>query len=86
MCDLIESKKPAGLLAFLDEECLLGKGTDLTFLEKCDHNLKAHAHFERAKEKGKPDDSFIVKHYVRRRDCEGQGRGRGGGRARNGSL
>jgi myosin-1 len=64
VCDLIESKKPAGLIAFLDEECLLGKGTDMTFLEKCESNLKSHPHFERVKEKGKPDDSFVVKHYA----------------------
>jgi len=64
VCDLIESKKPAGIIAFLDEECLLGKGTDLTFLEKIEQNLKGHKHFERPREKGKQADDFIVKHYA----------------------
>ena len=64
VCDLIESKKPAGIIAFLDEECLLGKGSDLTFLDKLEHNLKSHAHFERTKGVGKPADSFVIKHYA----------------------
>ena len=35
--DLIEMRKPIpGLLALLDEECKLSKGTDLTYLSKCD--------------------------------------------------
>ena len=61
VCDLIESNKPAGILAFLNEECLLGKGTDLTFLEKLETNLKSHPHFERPKEKTKTSEDFVVK-------------------------
>ena len=64
VCDLIESRKPAGVIAFLDEECLLGKGTDQSFLDKIEANLKSHAHFDRPREKGKAADSFTVKHYA----------------------
>lgn len=76
VCDLIESKKPAGIIAFLDEECLLGKGTDETFLNKLETNLKTHKHFSRAAlERGKAGQAassssaaaaneFIIAHYA----------------------
>jgi hypothetical protein len=42
----------------LDEECLLGKGSDATFLEKLEQNLKQNQYFERPREKGKQADDF----------------------------
>lgn len=54
----------AGILAYLDEECLLGQGTDSTFLDKLESNLKSHPHFERTKEKSKTHEQFVVKHYA----------------------
>jgi len=48
----------AGVIAFLDEECLLGKGSDATFLEKLEQNLKQNQYFERPREKGKQADDF----------------------------
>lgn len=64
VCDLIESKKPAGIIAFLDEECLLGKGSDSSLLEKLGVNLNSHPHFERVRAKGKASDEFVIKHYA----------------------
>lgn len=31
ICDLIEGR-PSGIISYLDEECLLGKATDITFV------------------------------------------------------
>ena len=64
VCDLIE-KRPRGLMAFLDEDCLLGRGTDATFMEKITNNFKAHNHFEIPSDhlKGSRLD-FVVKHYA----------------------
>jgi myosin-1 len=42
--DLIE-QKPLGIVSLLDEECLLAKGTDKTFLEKISKNLDKHERF-----------------------------------------
>jgi len=61
---VIESKKPAGIIAYLDEECLLGQGSDASFLDKLEQNLGRHAHFERPKEKQKAADCFVIKHYA----------------------
>lgn len=48
----------AGIIAYLDEECLLGKGSDATFLEKLESNLKQNPYFERPRDKGKAADDF----------------------------
>jgi myosin heavy subunit len=53
-------------LAFLDEECLLGQGTDQSFIEKIDKNFASHEHFERKREKksAAQDMDFVIKHYA----------------------
>lgn len=59
--DMISGK--GGILYILDEECLLGKATDLTFLDKiCDKFAKGHPFFERPKLAKVP--SFRVVHYA----------------------
>ena len=51
-----------GILAVLDEECLLGKATDLTFLDKICDRFAKHQFFERPRLAKVP--SFIVHHYA----------------------
>jgi len=63
VCELIE-KKPMGLMALCDEECLLGKGTDISLLEKMGRHFDKHDHFERVKSKQGQDHEFLVKHYA----------------------
>ena len=46
ICDLIEGTKPPGIISFLDEECTLGKATDLTFLDKLNRNFAKSEIFE----------------------------------------
>eukprot|EP01102_Stenamoeba_stenopodia_P015921 TRINITY_DN5501_c0_g1_i2.p1 TRINITY_DN5501_c0_g1~~TRINITY_DN5501_c0_g1_i2.p1 ORF type:complete len:1059 (+),score=290.73 TRINITY_DN5501_c0_g1_i2:110-3286(+) len=58
-CDLIESKKPIGLLAILDDTCNFPKGTDEKFLEKMKEAFGSHAHFQ-----GVSPTEFIIKHYA----------------------
>ena len=62
--DMISGK--GGILAILDEECLLGKATDLSFLDKiCDKfasKANPHPSFERPKLAKIP--SFRVVHYA----------------------
>ena len=50
-----------GILALLDEECTLGKGTDLSFLEKVDQANGKHPFFEKKKTS---KDTFIIHHYA----------------------
>jgi myosin I len=45
-CVLLIEKKPIGIFALLDEETLLGKGTDATFLRKMYQNLRSNRHLE----------------------------------------
>jgi len=58
-CDLIESKRPPGIMMILDDVCNFPKATDLKFLGKCVKEFEGHAHFAQ----GGPDE-FIVKHYA----------------------
>ena len=61
--DLIE--KPLGILSMLEEECLVPKGTDMTFKEKL---LKQHLGKSRAigkvKKQGKFEAHFELHHYA----------------------
>eukprot|EP01012_Entosiphon_sulcatum_P015936 TRINITY_DN20907_c0_g1_i1.p1 TRINITY_DN20907_c0_g1~~TRINITY_DN20907_c0_g1_i1.p1 ORF type:complete len:1208 (+),score=293.55 TRINITY_DN20907_c0_g1_i1:161-3784(+) len=50
-----------GILAMLDEECALGKGTDEGFLQKLGDQHGKHPFFEKKK---LAKTSFIVKHYA----------------------
>ncbi|GAB5355279.1 hypothetical protein AAMO2058_000191700 [Amorphochlora amoebiformis] len=70
VCDLIE-KKPNGILKYLDDECVLPKGTDKTFYDKLVNVsfFRNHKHFAipDVKEQGRGKNykpSFILKHYA----------------------
>ncbi|XP_077058290.1 myosin-9-like isoform X2 [Siphateles boraxobius] len=59
--DLIEKpKNPPGILALLDEECLLTKATGKSFVEKV---LRVHPEFHKPK-KLKDEANFCIKHYA----------------------
>ena len=60
--ELIEGTRPAGVLAWLDEECVVPKGTDQTFHAKLVSNLSKHEHFEAAALAG--ESAFTIKHYA----------------------
>lgn len=62
VCDLIEAK-PIGIIAFCDEECTLGRGSDNSFLDKISQNFRQHPHFVRSGG-NHPTPYFIVKHYA----------------------
>ena len=62
VCDLIEAKGDrtikAGIIAYMDEECIYPAATDATLHKKLMDNLKAHPHFEPA------GANFTIKHYA----------------------
>jgi myosin heavy chain 6/7 len=62
--DLIE--KPMGILSILEEECIVPKATDKTFVEKLYNNhLGKHPQFGKAKPaKGKAESNFEIHHYA----------------------
>jgi myosin-1 len=62
VCDLIEKKR--GIIAFLDEECVMAQGSDAKLLDKLARNLKEHKHFDRPTGVKDSRDEFIVKHYA----------------------
>lgn len=59
-CDLIESKKPIGLLAILDDVCNFPKGTDDKFLGKMAEAFSTHAHLAVQQNSGE----FTIRHYA----------------------
>jgi len=60
-CDLIESKRPAGVLTLLDDVCIAPKGDDDKFLGKLNENFAQHAHYSSA---AQASNSFTIKHYA----------------------
>lgn len=65
ICELIE-KKPTGLIALLDDACVMGDATDQTFFQSISSKLK-HKHFETyesSKDRKIPDNCFRIKHYA----------------------
>lgn len=70
--DLIESSQPIGILSTLDEECIMPKATDVTFLEKL--QAEWDPEFKPANASRHPGSSkfgstrfgkgFVVKHYA----------------------
>ncbi|KAI3415864.1 MYSc [Globodera pallida] len=63
--ELIE--KPLGIISMLDEECIVPKATDGTFVQKLyDQHLNKHPNFQKAKPpKGKQAEAhFSVQHYA----------------------
>eukprot|EP00457_Paulinella_chromatophora_P000941 gb/GEZN01000943.1/.p1 GENE.gb/GEZN01000943.1/~~gb/GEZN01000943.1/.p1 ORF type:complete len:1030 (+),score=139.44 gb/GEZN01000943.1/:99-3188(+) len=63
VCDLIE-KKPKGIIAFLDEQCVIGQGSDEKFLDALARNLATHKHFIRKTGVKDNRDEFTIKHYA----------------------
>jgi len=65
VCDLIESKRPAGVFAYLDEECIVPQGADMKFLNKMDSNLGRNNHYQSLATKTKSNPTeFLIKHYA----------------------
>eukprot|EP01091_Cochliopodium_minus_P015206 TRINITY_DN5339_c0_g1_i2.p1 TRINITY_DN5339_c0_g1~~TRINITY_DN5339_c0_g1_i2.p1 ORF type:complete len:1073 (-),score=394.85 TRINITY_DN5339_c0_g1_i2:98-3316(-) len=60
-CDLIESKKPIGILTLLDDVSNFPKGTDEVFYEKMGTQFGDHKHFAYS---NKQKRSFLIKHYA----------------------
>lgn len=64
VCDLIESKRPPGIMCVLDDVCATlhaqGDGADFKFLEKLSPAVGAHEHFNSS------NSSFIIVHYAGR--------------------
>eukprot|EP01002_Notosolenus_urceolatus_P011103 NODE_38_length_3307_cov_18.186004_g29_i0.p1 GENE.NODE_38_length_3307_cov_18.186004_g29_i0~~NODE_38_length_3307_cov_18.186004_g29_i0.p1 ORF type:complete len:1079 (-),score=398.82 NODE_38_length_3307_cov_18.186004_g29_i0:71-3034(-) len=58
-CELLNAK--LGIFAMLDEECALGKGTDLGFLDKIAEKHAPHPSFEK---KQLQKSSFTIKHFA----------------------
>ena len=63
---MIERKRPAGILAYLDEECIYPQANDQSLLKKLDNNLRSHAHFVAKMGTGGrgKSGSFVVKHFA----------------------
>merc|ERR1711991_301226 len=65
--------KPGGILAILDEDCLLANAIDMSFLEKLTRSVGTHKHFksqaseQKAGVKGAAKlsrDQFVLVHYA----------------------
>merc|ERR1712063_150300 len=59
--DLIEQKRPPGIISILDEESKFPRATDQTFLQKMTDNLSKHPNYEKPR---LARDKFIVKHFA----------------------
>lgn len=69
--DLIESSQPIGILATLDEECIMPKASDQTFLDKLVNNV---GDLDRSRTRSRSEEGrfrqtkfgsgFVVKHYA----------------------
>ena len=65
VCDLIEARRPAGILSYLDEESIYPKATDQTLLQKLTRNLSKHAHYDTPSPRGGGGrDIFTIRHYA----------------------
>jgi myosin heavy subunit len=67
--ELVEKKKdPPGILALLDEECALPRGTDVGFLNKCDNKFGKQKgkppHCEYFEKKPQDREAFSVQHFA----------------------
>jgi len=63
--DLIEGRNPPGLLAMLDEECLVPRGNDKSYAAKVAKQLKQHPRLE-ATSRLQARGQFAVLHYAGR--------------------
>eukprot|EP00397_Hematodinium_sp_SG-2012_P001221 GEMP01001222.1.p1 GENE.GEMP01001222.1~~GEMP01001222.1.p1 ORF type:complete len:1140 (+),score=208.88 GEMP01001222.1:1367-4786(+) len=57
---LIDSARPAGILQFLEEQCVLGTGSDKSFLSSIQRAFEKHPHFEKPKRVVEP--TFTILH------------------------
>lgn len=66
VCDLIDSKKPAGIIAYCDEEAIMPSATDKSLLNKLNANLTSHKHFSNLTKESKRADTteFCIRHYA----------------------
>ena len=64
VCELIEGTKPAGVFAWLDEECVMPQGSDTTLYEKLAKNFVSHKHFAATTEKDLTKALFTITHYA----------------------
>eukprot|EP00026_Physarum_polycephalum_P002600 Phypoly_transcript_02607.p1 GENE.Phypoly_transcript_02607~~Phypoly_transcript_02607.p1 ORF type:complete len:872 (+),score=218.83 Phypoly_transcript_02607:31-2616(+) len=60
-CDLIEAKKPIGILTLLDDTCNFPKGDDQKFFSGLGENFASHPHF---KVPPQSVDRFVIVHYA----------------------
>ncbi|ETV97823.1 hypothetical protein H310_09171 [Aphanomyces invadans] len=60
--EVLESR-PTGILALLDEECNIPKGTDAGFVRKLYQIYHGHNHFQATK-RDQVDRAFVVMHYA----------------------
>eukprot|EP01132_Coremiostelium_polycephalum_P007665 gene7665-9430_t len=60
-CDLIEAKKPPGILTLLDDVCNFPKGDDEKFLQRINEAFAGHAHYQSA---AQASSNFTIKHYA----------------------
>lgn len=61
VCELIEGKRPIGILTLLDDVCNFPKGSDDVFYEKMETHFGQHKHFAYG---DKRDKKYVVKHYA----------------------
>jgi myosin-5 len=66
--DLIEHR--TGVIALLDEECRIPKGSDVSWVAKMDDRLNWHEHFQKAR---LSNSGFLVKHYAGTVEYEAHG-------------
>ncbi|CAN0067360.1 unnamed protein product, partial [Laminaria digitata] len=62
-CITLIETKPAGILALLDEQCLVPKGTDRSFASNMYNRLTSHPRFS-VPHADKVDYKFMVHHYA----------------------
>ena len=62
MCDLIEKKRPPGLIQIMDDMCVASaNASDERLLGRYHQQFSAHKHYEKPKFSG---PNFVVKHYA----------------------
>jgi len=67
MCVALVEGKPLGIIAFLEEECSLGSGTDHSFLAKVDKSFNKNPKNASSMYFGRDiqdDNVFIIKHFA----------------------
>eukprot|EP00794_Sanderia_malayensis_P009899 gene9900-10912_t len=71
VCDLIESKKPPGVMCVLDDVCATmhaqGEGADMKLLQKLDGSVGSHQHYNGFSQ------GFIIHHYAGKVTYEADG-------------